>query len=258
MLRQRFKVKTTDVEVGKLLLHQSANRERSQGRIRELVKDMDLDALGRFAIWRDGRDLYIVDGQHRKLALEELGMADWVVRCDVYEGLTFMDACDLFLKLNRSRKVAPFDEFDKAEKAGHFVEVETKKIVEGAGLKISAQSGDGHLIAVKAATDVYKLDQGEALARTLRWATEAWGHTAPAVEGHILTGLGQVAFRFNGEIDDEALIKKIGKYAGGPRALIGYAKNQRNVKGGTVGRNVGQAIVDIYNKGRRSGQLTPL
>lgn len=257
-LRPKFRVKTTEVDVRNLLLHPSANRERQQTRVCKLVRDMDLDKIGRFAAWRDGRNLYVIDGQHRKLALEELGLGEWKVRVDVYEGCAFQDACDLFLGLNDGLTIRPFDKFDKAAKAGYEAEVETQRIVREAGLQVSPQSGDGKINCVVAACDVWRLDRGAALQRSLRWECEAWGSVAAALEGNIVRGLGMVAATYNGELDDAALVKKLAKFPGGPSALLGRAKAQKEIKGGTVARNVAGIVVDVYNKGRRSGQLTPL
>lgn len=257
-MNRRFKVKSMEFEVGKLRLRSSINREVRPTRVKWLEKHMDVDALGRFAVWREGRDLFVIDGQHRKLALESLGLPDWPVLCDVYEGMGFEDACELFLKLNDGLTVRPFDKFDKGAKAGREECVETQKVVERVGLRVAPQAGDGKIVCVAAAVDTYKIDRGIALERALRWATEAWGHTAPAVEGQIVRGLGLVAGQFNGEIDDPAMVKKLAKFPGGPSALQARAKSQREIKGHSTAYNLGQVVIDIYNKGRRSGQLSPL
>lgn len=257
-MRTRFKVKPLEIEVNKLRLHSGANRELQPTRVKKYEREMDLDKLGRFAVWRDGRNLYVIDGQHRKVALENLGLGDWRARCDVYEGLAFADACDIFLGLNNGLPVRPYDKFDKAAKAGYEAEVETSRIVREAGLQITGQSGDGRLNCVSAATDVWKLDRGQALARTLRWTIESWGSTAQALDGGIIRGLGLAAARYNGELDDGALVKKLAKFPGGPGALLGRAKAQKEIKGGTIARNVAGIVVDVYNKGRRTGQLSPL
>lgn len=96
-MRPKFRVKPIEIEVSQIKLHGASNRELQQTRVKKLERNMDLDKLGRFALWRDGRNLYVLDGQHRKVALENLGLGDWKVRADVYENITFQDACDLFL-----------------------------------------------------------------------------------------------------------------------------------------------------------------
>lgn len=257
-MKPKFRVKPMEIEANLIRLHPASNRELQQTRVKKLEREMDLDKLGRFAAWRDGRNLYILDGQHRKVALENLGMGDWKVRIDVYEGITFQDACDLFLGLNDGLAIHSFDKFDKAEKAGHEAQVETKKIIESKGIRVSRLPGDGKLACVAAAVDVWKLDRGLSLDRALDWITEAWGTDGAALEGHVLRGLGIVAFRYKGEIDDPAIAKKLAKMTGGPSSLQGRAKAQREIKGKTVGWNIAAIVVDVYNKGRRSGQIAPL
>lgn len=83
------------------------------------------------------------------------------------------------------------------------------------------------------------------------------GHTSAPV-AHIIRGLCIIARRYGDSLDEAALVKKLGKYPGGPGPLIGYATIQAKVKGGAIGRNLAVAVVDLYNKGRRSGQLAPL
>lgn len=242
--------------VGELRLNPRANRDLRPGRVRELFQTMDYDALGQFTAWRDGRDIFVIDGQHRKAALEKLGQTGLRVRCTVYEGATFERACDLFLKLNHSLTVRPYDKFDKGCKAGIQKFVETKRIIEAAGLNVAATSGDGKIVCVSAVVDVFDLDgDGTALARTLDWTINAWGRTAPAVEGQMLRGLGRLAHNYNGEIDDAALIKKLAKFGGGPAAILGAAKSQQKLNGRTIGANVADTVTAIYNKGRRVGQL---
>lgn len=254
----RFKVKSVETEVSRLQLHPGANREVRMGRVRQLEKNMDLDALGRFAVWRQQSNMYVIDGQHRKLALEALGFSDYKVRCDVYEGMSFEQACEQFLKLNDGLSVSPFDKYDKGVKAGRMAETDSKRIVEKVGFRVGDQNGDGRITCVAAIVDTWKLDQGAALETALTVASRAWGHTAPAVEGHVVRGLGIVAARYNGEVDYPALIKKLSKYPGGPSNLVGQAKALREYSGGTVSKNVASIVVSLYNKGRRGGQVPAL
>ena len=58
-------------------------------------------------------------------------------------------------------------------------------------------------------------------------------------------------------IEHEDLIRKLAKFAGGPNAIIGRARGLRDLHGGTVSRNLAEAIVELYNRGRRKSQLEP-
>lgn len=247
----RFKVKD-------LRLHHEANREQRPTRVRELVRDMNLRGLGVFAVWRSGRDFFIIDGQHRKLALEELGLGDYQVNCVIFDDLTFAEACETFLIWNSSLSVRPYDKWDKGWKAGLADCVGLKEIVEEVGLRMSQGTKDGGFSAVDAGRSVWKKDEGESLRRSLTWATEAWGHNASAVEGALIRGFGEFASRFNGEVEDAAFITKLSKYRGGPSSLLGAARGQADIKGGSVAKNIASILVDVYNKGRRGNKLPPL
>lgn len=255
MQQTKFAVTADEVPVKKLKLHAAANRDLRPTRVKFLEKNMDLDALGRFAVWSDHRNLYVIDGQHRKIALEGLGLHDWPVRCDIYRGMSFAQACEQFLKLNDSLTVHPYDKFDKGVKAGIHANVETKKVIENVGLKVSAQSRDGNLSCVAAALETWRIDEGESLSAALEIAVEAWGHTSAAVEGPIVKGLGLVAARYNGELDQATLVKKLAKFPGGPPALRATAKQQREYKGGTMASNVSAVVVDLYNRSRYTRKL---
>lgn len=254
---RRFRHKFVRLVVKDLRLNAHANRELRPTRVKRLVREMDLDKLGVFVVWRDGRDLWVIDGQHRKLALEEIGFGDWEVDCEIIEGASFADACDLFLGRNDAMLVRPYDKFDKSVKAGYEAATETKRIVEAAGFTISEQAGDGKLVCVVAAVDSYKLDRGESLARALDIIVGSWGHKKDAVEGQIVRGLSIFAHSYNGEVDQNALIGKLRKVKA-PNMIASARSLIDTGESGSVARNVARVARGIYNKGRRSGQLPPL
>lgn len=255
--KRRFKSRFTKIKVSDLRLHAHANRALRPTRVKVLVKTMDLDKLGPFVAWRDGRDLWVIDGQHRKIALETLGFGEWEVDCEVIEGASFQDACDLFIGRNDVLLVRPFDKFDKGVKAAYEDHVETKRIVEAAGFKISDQAGDGKLACVTSALQSYRIDRGESLERALTIIVGAWGYDRAGVEGKIVEGLATFVSSYNGEVDQNALVTKLRKVK--PGNMIASAKALIDTgESGSVSRNVARVVRGVYNKGRRSGQLAPL
>ena len=81
---------------------------------------------------------------------------------------------------------------------------------------------------------LYEKDEGATLARTIDTLLQAWGSTAAAVEGKLVEGLGLVFGRFNGEVDQAALVKKLAKYPGGAHGLLGNAKGLRDLRKATL------------------------
>lgn len=255
---RRFKNKWVRVQARNLKLHPKLNREIKNGTLRWLVRDMDLDLLGAFDVWRQGRDLFVIGGQHRKLALEELGMGEWEVDCLVYEGMSLAEACEIALARNHSTPWSPYEKFEKGLTAGETDCLGVRELVESLGLHTAKTSSDGAICCFDALRSSWKRDYGQTLNLALTYELAAWGHIAAGVEGQMVRGFVEFASRYNGEVDSASLVKKLAKFPGGPSALLGQAKSQAKIKGGTVSRNLATAIVDLYNKGRRSGQLPPL
>jgi hypothetical protein len=206
------------------------------------------NAAGRITISKraDGT-LVVIDGMHRLQAAPD----GYVFRCDVHEGLTFEEECDLFRRLNQAKRVSAFDDFDKGVKAGDPECVAVNEIVEQHGLRVSNTHSDGTVAAVSALRDVYRKGGTAALDRALGIAVGAWGKRSESTDGQIIAGLGKITGAFNGELDDAALVKKLSKYPGGPTALIGSARGLRSLRPGSVATHVATIVLDVYNHGRR-------
>lgn len=264
MKHRHANTKVIRVQARELRIHPTAQRLLVPSRLRELARDLDLDAIGdlhavEYVI--DGvKGIWVVDGQHRLRTLMDEDLGDWMV--DVVVHLDKQDdasASDLFLKLNNRLSIHPFDKFDQARKAGRAAAVGITDIAQHFELKIDRQSRDGQISCVGVLDRVYALDrEGAALRLALETLIAAWGRTASAVEGPLVEGLALLYHTFNGTIERPALVKKLAKYPGGPSALIGDARGLRKTRHATVPRCVAEQITAAYNAGRRVGRLDPL
>lgn len=235
-------------------------RQVIPARVRWLVANWDLSKVGVVTVsirLNDPKKAYVVDGQHRVRAAMELGLADTKVLCHIYRDLTKEEEARHFLSSNDVRPVTPFDKYRAGIVANNPVAIGVKKVAEGHGWKITGATGDGSIACVSELMKLYARDP-DILDTTLNVLTEAWGTRAEAVERPIITGLSNILARYNGELDRGVLVKKLGKYRGGPGALAGDARGLSDIKSVPLGRAVAEIVVTTYNKGRRSGQLTPL
>lgn len=263
MGRRAANTRLTRIEARSLRIHPTAQREILPHKLKQLTTEMDLDAIGvlhavEYEI--DGvRGLWVIDGQHRLRALLELGLGEWEVEVKVH--LDVKDdarASDLFLKLQNRANVNSFAKFDQAYKAKYKYAVRIVEIAAAHELKIRRRTDDGVMSCVSSLTRVYGFDDGATLEATLETIIEAWGHTAAAVEGKLIEGLGIVYKTYNGGIDRPVLVKKLAKYPGGASGLIGDAKGLKRYRTISLPRCVGEQIVEMYNSGRRAGKLDPL
>lgn len=257
------RVRNQKMRADQLLIHPRAQRERSNGHIKRLCEKLDLDAIGtihavEYSI--NGKTgPWVVDGQHRILALIERGMGEWEVQVAIHVDIkNDARASELFLSLNTRLNVGPYDRFINELSAGHDEAVGVTDIAKKFGLAISKQSGDGLLACVMSLKKTYKFDDGKALTRALEWGTQAWGKRAAGLEGKVIEGLSLVARSNNGNVDNSAMIHKLAKYQGGPSAMLGDSKGRVEYLGGSLSRAVAATVIDTYNLGRRAGKLDPL
>ena len=256
--------KIVRVEAQTLRLHPSAQRDIVPSKLKKLIAELDLDAIGvlhavEYEINGQAAK-WIIDGQHRWRALMDHGLGEWPVEVKIH--LDVIDdtrASDLFLKLNDRVPVSAFGKFANEVKAGVPAAVGALKLVNAWNLRMSNFSGDGQVHCVLAMKKVYDFDGGKALALTLETVITAWGRTEAAVDGKIIEGVGLVHCTYtNGSIDLAALSKKLAKYPGGASGLLGDAKGLRQFRQATLPRCVAEKVIETYNVGRKTGRLDPL
>lgn len=256
----RKRQSTDYLPFGSLSFDPAYQRQVIPARVRWLVANWDLSKVGVITVSirpDDQKKAYVVDGQHRVRAAMDLGLGDTKILCHIYRGLTKEEESRLFLSNNNVRPVTPFDKFRAGIVAKDPVAVGVKRMVEEHGWQIKSEARDGTIACVSELMKVYSRDPG-VLDDTLSVLTEAWGTRAEAVERPIITGLASIFARYDGELDRGVLVKKLGKYRGGPGALTGDARGLSDIKSMPLGRAVAEIVVATYNKSRRSGQLTPL
>lgn len=251
----------TFIEAQRLRIHPVAQRDGIvRAKLRKFEKTLDLDAIGtlhavRYAI--NGELAYwVIDGQHRLLALLNTGMGEWFVRVEVHVDVhDDKRASDLFLKLNDRSATNPHETFRNELQAGRPQAVAIANIVQRNGLRIAASVADGNITCISALRSTYGLDDGQSLHRTLGLLLQAWGPLAQAVEGKLVEGVGQVLAKYDGKVDLPGLCRKMAKYPGGPSALLGQARGRKAFTTRTVSQCVADVIVELHDHGRRSGAL---
>ncbi len=256
------KAKLVRMRADQLAVHPIAQRKLRAQHLKDITAKLDLDAIGTLhAVDYEiadldengkpyGRKLWVVDGQHRLLALMANGLGEWEV--DVLVHLDVRDnqrASDLFLKLNKKATVSPFAKFQNGLVAGSEEETNINGIVASFGLKISESSGNKRIAAVTALRTAYRLDGGRSLGLSLRVIGDAWGFSSEALDGKLIEGIAIAIAQGNGKTDLYSLAKKLSK-AGPPSALIGRAKNY-GAGHSSLSYRMARLVLEIYNNGKR-------
>ena len=197
---------------------------------------------------RDGL-YYIVDGQHRVMALRIIGWEDQQIECECFEDLSEREEAELFLKRNKRRAVRAFEAFVVAVKAGREAECDIQRIVMSQGLKVSEDTNDGSVQAVTALMYVYTRYGAGVLAKTLRITRDAYAKDHEAFRGYMVQGVGQVCGKFNGQVDEATAVRQLAKLPGGPLGVLGKAQIVKRQMGASMGSCVSSVIVDALNAG---------
>lgn len=261
--KHKLKRKMIRIEARLLRIHPSAQRDLVPSKLKRLIENLDLDALGVLQAIECSIDgvhaLWIIDGHHRVEALIARGLGEWPV--DVLVHLDVQSparASEVFLKLNDRVPVHPYDKFVNRVRAMDDIAVGVLKSVEDRRLTIDRSAGDGRLCCVNALMSLYSIDSGVSLNKTLDTVISAWGRDAATLEGKLIFGIGLLYKTYDGSIDTPALVKKLSKYPGGASAVIGDAKGIMRHHKRTLPRCIAEIVIDAYNVGRRTGKLNPL
>lgn len=242
------------VPVAKMKVSPVAQRELKEARVDYLAANFDPEQIGTPTVnERDGW-FYVIDGQHRIEAYKRwvgAGWEDQQVFCSVYTDLSDEEMADRFDRLNDVLAVHGFDKFRIRVNAGREIESDIDRIVRALGLKIS-RDADG-ISAVGTLTKVYKRAGAATTSRSLRIIRDAYG--TAGFEAFVIDGVAHLCQRYNGDLNDDDAIKKLGDAHGGVNGLLGKAEALRRSTGNQKAHCVAAAAVDIINAGRRGSRL---
>lgn len=134
-------------------------RELRRGWVNKIKAAFDPDLLGTFTVaWIDGRP-HLVDGQHRRTAMLELGepWASRVVPCFVCSATTIEDAARIFEGMQRTLKMRVYDKFRALVVAGDAEAIKVDGIVTGCECHFSmSSSAPDTTCAVQELLNVYR------------------------------------------------------------------------------------------------------
>jgi hypothetical protein len=242
------------VRVGDMVVSPTAQRERKDARVNAIIAQYDEDKIGTPILSHRGGHYFIVDGQHRAEATLQVKGPDMEIQCWVYEGLDEKAEAELFLRYNNVLPVGAFDKFVVGVRAERDVETDVDRIVRAQGMVITHDYKlPGAVRAVGTLTRVYNRDGAQALAKALGLIRDAWGDSG--LEAVVIDGMGLLCSRYNGELDVDVAVKRLGGMHGGVNGLLGKAEILRRQTGNAKGHCVAAAAVDCINAGRGGKKL---
>ena len=243
------------VRLGDLRIPPHAQRDLRPAFV-DTLEPFDPNLFGIPVVSERGSVYHLIDGQQRCAAARKWLGSGWEeqrVQCRVYHGLSDPQESDLFLKLQVHLNVGAFDKFDKGVNAGREPETSINAAVQACGLHVSRGRTPGGIIAVDALRHVYGKGNGQILCKTLRIAVDAYGDVG--LEGSIIKGVGMLCQRYNGALDFDFAVQRLGSARGGVKGLLNLAAVMRDKYGCTLPTAVAGAAVEIINQGKGGKKL---
>lgn len=219
-------------------------REPTVSRSKQISKSFDKQAAGRLVVnMREDGTLWLIDGQHRRLAMMMAGIKEW--SCDVLYGLTIEEEAKLFAVRNSNTSVASMLEKHHA-KVMYKDPIATAihDMVYSLGLYIPRKSGkmngESALIAVGCLYDLYASCKSERLLYILTFIKKTWGIRKKAYSQYMIEGVERFTRRHYNQFREDRFIKQLRQIA--PEILMGRA----STIGGLEGCGGSEAMYRIF------------
>ncbi|MBX3583581.1 MAG: ParB N-terminal domain-containing protein [Rhizobiaceae bacterium] len=235
----------------------TAQREFNERHADKIASGFDPDLFDDLVVTLpNGNGIYhVVDGQHRKAAIQKLYGEDEKVPCRVVNATDPSRAAAIFDKINTGRRSpSAVEKFKVRVTAGYEDEVAINKVVTWLGYRITGETSDGTIRAVAALMSVYKTFGLEVLKETLMTIKGTWSDDCHAVDGPIIEGFAALIGEHRGHLDFKRLREQTAKKFT-PGRLIGNAKGEREITGGSLGHCVSRVLIRQYDQGLRNGKL---
>lgn len=234
-----------------------AQRPYNEKRAQKIADTFDFDLFDPITVTLpNGNGIYhVIDGQTRKGAAQMLFDDEAEVPCRVVDAEDPARAAQIFRLINKGRKKpSAVEDFLVGVTAGERAECTINEIVTNLGYHVAGNKTPTSIPAVKALMNVYKAHGQEVLKETLMTIKCTWRDDSHALDGPVIEGYADLISRHRGHLDWQRLREHIAK-AFTPGQLLGLAKNERELVGGTMPNAVRIMLIRTYNKGIKKGRL---
>lgn len=225
-----------------------AQRPLNARHVQTISDNFDPEMFGALAVTLpNGNGIYhVIDGQHRKVAVEKLWGKDELVPCQIYEAEDPARAAELFDHINSGRRsLSGLEQFKVRVTAQKNLQVEVNKIIKKCGYHLGHHE-KGSIWCVGALENIYQTCGPVVLEATLRLIRKMWGDENSAASAVIVRGVGIFLSEFRHINPDRMAAAVSAKYT--PFRLIGAAKTGREMGGGNAPTVIRDILVSTYNK----------
>jgi hypothetical protein len=230
-----------------------AQRPFKAKKAKDIADNFDEEMFGTLSVTKpNGQGIYhIIEGQHRRAAVEIKFGPDEPVPCEVLDAVDCPRAAELFDGINNRRNaVNAIATFKVRLTAQYMTEIDVDKIVRAAGFKIEYSRAEKNLTCVDALKSVYTRCGPKILKDTIDLIKSSWGTDPNAYSSAMVRGYAAFLLLHGGKANwqrtKDVMIKK---YT--PGRLMGAAKTHRESQGGSLAEAITALLIINYNRGSK-------
>ncbi len=248
---QQIKRSVRELPLDSLTVPEAYQRRVRDAQVRQIVREFDIYQLGLLTVCKDAEDRHwLLDGQHRWLALVELGFE--TALCEVLHGLSLARQAEIFSGRNQGRvRVGPLDAFHAEYIAEQPDAVGIVKTLERYGYRIALDSRRPSPDRIACAGTLREVYAWGVLGQTLGVIRASWPGDLMAVQAPVLQGIAAF-LKLYPDIAPGDLTRRCAAHTA---AEVVKQAQLRQV--GTRDRrlwvHVAAVLVELYNRGRREG-----
>jgi hypothetical protein len=219
--------------------------------VNNIVDEFEPAMVGTLLVNQRGKKLYVIDGQHRLVALRRLGIQD--VPCVVYNGLSRADEAKLFAKLQTERRrIRPTQRFQAEVVAKDPRALAIKKVLENTDVVMSDVGGrlmaPHEVSAVVALERVYDNHGASRLEEVLTVIRLAFPDEKGALSNDMVLGVS--SFIATEKPDIDRLIRQLSQVTAWDLKARATALRQGRGVGGGSPAYMAEAIGSVYRRRR--------
>lgn len=236
----------------------SYQRDLSPGKVASIARIFDVDAFGYLVVGRriDGT-YWVIDGQHRWKAMQEIGWTDQNVPCLVLDKTTPEEEAKLFDLYNGNRGMPRIGDRFKARLRHNDPEaVRIKEIVNDVGYDLFFGRGKtprNRIAAINALIKVHQTGKPGDLYKVLTICRELWDDDPAGVAGELILGMHAFTSRYRDQFEMEKLVEKLTGVS--PTGLLNRGRQVVEVMGGSTYIGVARSLLKTYNEHKRINRL---
>jgi len=202
------------INTGNLISGMPYQRPVQESKLTKLVNEWDDGLLDPLVVSYRNNNFYLVDGQHRVIALRRKNGGDVTVSCKLYHGLSYQQEAELCYKLDKARKQLSLSEATNALlESGADPEITNiRNLLEFNGFTWALEKripGDYDIVVTRAVINAYRLLGSEGFDRMFYLMSAAWQGAPSTLQGNFISGMALFLKTYETELTDHIAINRL-------------------------------------------------